>query len=67
MDRFGQSSAGGNALPWAAFAFFVLVTSTKVVIASNLDLFFDEATYWQASRRLDAGYTHTLALTPLLI
>ena len=67
MNQSGQSSAGGNALPWAVVAFFVLVTLTKFVIASHLDLFFDEATYWQASRRLDAGYTHTLALTPLLI
>ena len=56
-----------DAVLWTIAGLFVTVTSAKLLIIGNLDLFYDEATYWQASLRLDAGYTHTLMMTPLLI
>lgn len=45
----------------------VLVTIAKLVIAANLDLFWDEAYYWQASSRLDIGYADKPFMTALLV
>lgn len=51
----------------AALVFYVAVVSLKLLIASNLDLFYDEATYWQASLRPAFGYTQAPFMTPFLI
>jgi 4-amino-4-deoxy-L-arabinose transferase-like glycosyltransferase len=67
MSPNGQSTGTSDAVLWAIAGLFVALTSAKLLIIGNLDLFYDEATYWQASSRLDAGYTHTLMMTPLLI
>jgi 4-amino-4-deoxy-L-arabinose transferase-like glycosyltransferase len=45
----------------------VLVTIAKLVVAANLDLFWDEAYYWQASSRLDIGYADKPFMTALLV
>jgi 4-amino-4-deoxy-L-arabinose transferase-like glycosyltransferase len=63
----GEPAQQGNTILWAVCALFVFVTAGKFLIAGNMDLFYDEATYWQASLRLDSGYTHTLMMTPFLI
>ncbi|MFQ5953584.1 MAG: ArnT family glycosyltransferase [Kiloniellales bacterium] len=59
--------AGGHMLIWAMVAFYLAVTAAKVVIAANLDLFWDEAYYWQASSRLDVGYADKPFMTALLV
>lgn len=45
----------------------VLVSIAKLVVAANLDLFWDEAYYWQASSRLDIGYADKPFMTALLV
>ena len=67
MTPVSNPARPGNAVLWGVAGLFAVVTAAKFLIVGHMDLFFDEATYWQASLRLDAGYTHTLAMTPLLI
>jgi len=43
-------------LPFAVVAFAVLMALLRVVLASQLPLFGDEAFYWECSRRLAWGY-----------
>ncbi|MFB3054558.1 MAG: glycosyltransferase family 39 protein [Alphaproteobacteria bacterium] len=65
--RSSQAADAGNAVLWAVAGLFAALTAAKFLIVGQLDLFYDEATYWQASLRPAAGYTHTLMMTPLLI
>ena len=48
------------------FAFLVL-TAAKVVVAANLDLFGDEAFYWQSSQRPALSYADSPFMTAMLV
>lgn len=62
-----RQSTTGDAVLWALAVFYVALWGAKGLIAANLDLFYDEATYWQASLRPAFGYVHALPMTPMLI
>ena len=66
MSDARQSGAGDGVL-WAIAVFYAALWVAKFLIASKLDLFYDEATYWQASLRPAFGYIQALPVTPLLI
>lgn len=61
----------GNAasvrLVWLFAIFVILTTALKVVVIANLDLFWDEAYYWQASKRLAVGYADKPFMNALLV
>lgn len=65
----GERDAAGSEtlLLWAVAGLFVVVTVAKLLIAGHLNLFYDEALFWQASLRPDTGYVHTRVITPLLV
>lgn len=54
-------------LCWKLAALFACLTAAKLIIAANLDLFWDEAYYWQAAQRLDVGYADKPFVTALLV
>lgn len=58
--------AGGGVICLVVVA-LVLITAVKLVVAANLDLFWDEAYYWQAASRLDVGYADKPFMTALLV
>lgn len=62
-----RSPITGDRVLWAIAIFYVVLWGAKVLIAANLDLFYDEATYWQASLRPAFGYAQAPPMTPLLI
>ncbi len=66
MSDTRQSTAGDGVL-WTIAIFYAALWVAKFLIAANLDLFYDEATYWQASLRPAFGYTQAPPMTPLLI
>jgi len=51
----------------AVVVLLLVITAAKLVIAANLDLFWDEAYYWQAAHRLDIGYADKPFMTALLV
>jgi len=51
----------------ALVVLFVVVTALKVILASRLQLFGDEAFYWACSRRLDLAYSDHPFMTALLV
>jgi 4-amino-4-deoxy-L-arabinose transferase-like glycosyltransferase len=57
---------GAVAKRMALATFFVLL-ALRVAAAARLDLFGDEAFYWQCSRRLDWGYADHPFMTALLV
>lgn len=48
-------------------AVYVALTLAKLVIAVKLDLFWDEAYYWQGANRLDIGYADKPFMTAFLV
>ena len=56
MSDTRQSTAGDGVL-WTIAIFYAALWVAKFLIAANLDLFYDEATYWQASLRPAFGIT----------
>lgn len=56
-----------EALLWLIGAVFVAITMAKLVIAVKLDLFWDEAYYWQGAHRLDIGYADKPFMTAFLV
>ncbi|HEB79139.1 MAG TPA: hypothetical protein ENI79_01515 [Rhodospirillales bacterium] len=61
-----QAARDDAILPTIA-VFYAVLWAAKFLIAGNLDLFYDEATYWQASLRPAFGYIQSPPMTPLLI
>lgn len=52
---------------WIIVALYLGFTAAKIAIATELDLFWDEAYHWQASTRLDVGYADKPFMTALLV
>lgn len=51
----------------AIISLFVLIMTLKWIAATGLDLFSDEAFYWQCAQRLDLAYTDLPPLTAILV
>lgn len=54
-------------LAWAFGVFVVVAMALKIAVIANLDLFWDEAYYWQASERLAIGYADKPFMNALLV
>jgi 4-amino-4-deoxy-L-arabinose transferase-like glycosyltransferase len=48
-------------------AFFLLLTVIKVMVADHIDLFSDEAFYWQCGQRLDIHFADLPFMTAFLV
>ena len=66
-DTFRIEPRTARRLVWAFCIMAAVLLLLKIAIIANLDLFWDEAYYWQASERLAIGFADKPFMNALLI
>jgi len=63
----GARDSASRRLKLAVLGLFAALTVAKVVFACRLDLFGDEAYYWECSKRLDWGFSDLPPMASVLV